>query len=375
MLLIEGYDIYRITLPLGRLIGDNNCHYEEMDLLCIVLKTNHGHNGWGYAESVWNGTFARAAWYIKQLPSTSQLDINFQESWWPKLKNQDPNNLELLRKNFRSGSPEIDAAVRLAIWDLMAQDKNVPLYKFLNPNSVKKEALSYGSILDFPLNNQEVAVLTKKFIDLGFTIIKVKIGGSDVHRDIERLQLIQSIVGNKVKLTADANEAWTWQTALKCIEAYEQNGINLEYIEDPLPHDDIKGFKELTSRSPIPIIGHDYINNFEQIHRLVDEGGVHGIRTGKDIDYSLKCIELATEYNLPVYLGNSVFEINAHLALAFDQVNRTEYSFLSTSEIIQKPIIFKNGNIQAPIEIGHGLYPIMSKLNVLLENSSFKTAL
>ena len=298
MLLIEGYDIYRITLPLGRLIGDNNCHYEEMDLLCIVLKTNHGHNGWGYAESVWNGTFARAAWYIKQLPSTSQLDINFQESWWPKLKNQDPNNLELLRKNFRSGSPEIDAAVRLAIWDLMAQDKNVPLYKFLNPNSVKKEALSYGSILDFPLNNQEVAVLTKKFIDLGFTIIKVKIGGSDVHRDIERLQLIQSIVGNKVKLTADANEAWTWQTALKCIEAYEQNGINLEYIEDPLPHDDIKGFKELTSRSPIPIIGHDYINNFEQIHRLVDEGGVHGIRTGKDIDYSLKCIELATEYNL-----------------------------------------------------------------------------
>lgn len=375
MLLIEGYDIYRITLPLGRLIGDNNCHYEEMDLLCIVLKTNHGHNGWGYAESVWNGTFARAAWYIKQLPSTSQLDINFQESWWPKLKNQDPNNLELLRKNFRSGSPEIDAAVRLAIWDLMAQDKNVPLYKFLNPNSVKKEALSYGSILDFPLNNQEVVVLTKKFIDLGFTIIKVKIGGSDVHRDIERLQLIQSIVGNKVKLTADANEAWTWQTALKCIEAYEQNGINLEYIEDPLPHDDIKGFKELTSRSPIPIIGHDYINNFEQIHRLVDEGGVHGIRTGKDIDYSLKCIELATEYNLPVYLGNSVFEINAHLALAFDQVNRTEYSFLSTSEIIQKPIIFKNGNIQAPIEIGHGLYPIMSKLNVLLENSSFKTAL
>lgn len=375
MLLIEGYDIYRITVPLGRVIGDNNCHYEEMDVLCIVLKTNHGHSGWGYAESVWNGTFARDAWYIKQLPSTSQLDINFQQSWWPKLKNQDPNNLELLRKNFRSGSPEIDAAVRLAIWDLMAQDKNAPLYKFLNPNTTRKEALSYGSILDFPLNDEEVAVLTKKFINLGFTIIKVKIGGSDIHRDIERLQLIQSIVGNKVRLTADANEAWTWQIALKSIEAYEKNGIKLEYIEDPLPHDDIKGFKELTSRSAIPIIGHDYINNFEQLHRLVDEGGVHGIRTGKDIDYALKCIEIATEYNLPVYLGNSVFEINAHLALAFDQVNRTEYSFLSTSEMIQKPILFKNGHIQAPIEIGHGLYPIMSKLNVLLENSSFKTAL
>ena len=375
MLLIEDYDIHRLTLPLGRIIGDNNCHYEEMDVLCIVLKTNQGHIGWGYAESVWKGTFTRDAWYLKQMPSTSQLEINFNNSWWPKLKNQDPINLEQIRTEFKSDFPEIDAAVRLAIWDLMAQDKNVPLYKLLNPASIKKEALSYGSILDFPLNDEEVVALTQSFINLGFSIIKVKIGGPDIARDITRLKLIKSVVGSHVKLTADANEAWTWQTALESINAYKKNGIELEYIEDPLPHDDIKGFKELTTRSPIPIIGHDYINNFEQLHQLVDEGGVHGIRTGKDIDYALKCIEIASEYKLPVYLGNSVFEINAHLALAFDQVNRTEYSFLSTSDMIQKPIIFKNGNLQAPTEIGHGLYPLISKLNLLLEPTSFKTAL
>ncbi len=43
--------------------------------------------------------------------------------------------------------------------------------------------------------------------------------------------------------------------------------------------------------------------------------------------------------------------------------------------MIQKPIIFKNGNLQAPTEIGHGLYPLISKLNLLLEPNSFKTAL
>ncbi|MGI9137712.1 MAG: mandelate racemase/muconate lactonizing enzyme family protein, partial [Sediminibacterium sp.] len=254
-------------------------------------------------------------------------------------------------------------------------DKNVPLYKLLNPQSSKNEALCYGSILDYPLNDADVVALTSNFMQLGFSIIKVKIGGPDVARDIARLKLIKSVVGDHVKLTADANEAWDWQTALACIEAYEKNGIPLEYIEDPLPHDDIKGFKALTSRSPIPIIGHDYINNFEQLYELVNEGGINGIRTGKDIDYALKCIQIATDFNLPIYLGNSVFEINAHLALAFDKVNRTEYSFLSTSELIQKPIVFKNGNLQAPIENGHGLYPIMSKLNLLLEPSSFKTAL
>ena len=143
-----------------------------------------------------------------------------------------------------------------------------------------------------------------------------------------------------------------------------------------MPSDDIKGFKELTSRSPIPIIGHDYINDFEKLHKLVNEGGINGIRTGKDIDYSLQCIELADKQNLPVFLGNSIFEINAHLALAFNHVvNRTEYSLLNTSELIQHPIVFKNGNLQAPTEIGHGLYPIMNKLLLSSEQDKLRTAL
>lgn len=372
MLLIEDYDIHRLTLPLGRIIGDNNCHYDEMDVLCIVLKTNQGHIGWGYAESVWKGTFTRDAWYLKQMPSTSQLELNFINSWWPKLKNQNPINLEQIRTEFKSDFPEIDAAVRLAIWDLLALEKNVPLYKLLNPDSVKKEAKAYASILDFPLDDNEATKLTKSFMDLGFKTIKVKIGATDIQRDIQRLLLIKSIVGEDVKITADANEAWTWETALYSLEAIEKSGIKLEYLEDPLPHTDIKGFRALTKRSSIPIIGHDYINNFVALKELVEEGGLQGIRTGKDIDYSLKCINLARENGIAVYLGNSIFEMNAHLALAFDVVDRTEFSFLKPNELIQKPIEFKNGNIVAPTNSGHGLYPILSKMSQVAEIETIK---
>lgn len=375
MLLIEDYDIHRLTLPLGRVIGDNNCHYEEMDVLCIVLKTNHGHIGWGYAESVWKGTFMREAWYLKKMASTSQLEIDFNKSWWPKLKNQNPLDLELIRTQYKSEFPEIDAAVRLAIWDLLALEKNIPLYKMLNPSTVKTEAKAYGSILDFPLNNKEVTQLTQSFMDLGFKTIKVKIGALDIQRDIDRLKLIKSIVGDGVALTADANEAWTWETALFSLEAIEKNGITLEYLEDPLPHTDIKGFRELTKRSQTPIIGHDYINNFVALKQLVEEGGLHGIRTGKDIDYSIKCIELAKEHHISVYLGNSIFEMNAHLAVAFDVVDRTEFSFLKPNELIQKPIEFKNGNIIAPTQSGHGLYPILSKMSHVAEIETIKTEL
>lgn len=362
MLTIKEYQIHKLTLPLDRIIGDNNCSYNEFNVLAIALITNEGHIGWGYAEAIWKGIFKHEAWYIRDLESANQLEIDFLKNWWDKLKDRNPFDLELERKTFDSGINEIDSAVRLAIWDLMAQEKNVPLYKLLNPASTKKEALAYGSILDFPLSEKETLDLTKIFIDEGFKTIKVKIGADDVERDIQRLNLIKSFVGNDVKLTADGNEAWDWQTALKRIEEYEKNDIHLEYVEDPLNNKDIKGFKELTKRSPVPIIGHDYINKFEHLRQLVDEGGIHGIRSGKDIDYSIKCIELAKEYNLPVYLGNSLFEVNAHLALAFDQVDRTEYSHLNSNDMIGSPIQFTNGFIQKPTSDGHGLYPIPSYL-------------
>ena len=63
--------------------------------------------------------------------------------------------------------------------------------------------------------------------------------------------------------------------------------------------------------------------------------------------------------------------MNAHLALAYNQANRTEYSLLHTNALIQHPIIFEDGHLQAPTEIGHGLYPIMSKLVLSAQSDKF----
>jgi len=362
MFLIEGYDIHKLTLPLGRTIGDNNCSYEVLNVLVIALRSNQGNSGRGYAESAWQGKFKHDAWYILQLPDVPQLEIDFLKTWWPVLKGRNPFDLEKERLGFSSGFHHLDSAVRLALWDLMAQEKQVPLWQLLNPSSSKKEVLAYGSILDFPLNDKEVLDLVQKFIMDGFGIIKVKIGASDVERDIRRMHLIKSYTGDTVRLTADANEAWDWKTALDRIEQYLRHGIQLEYVEDPLHREDVSGFAELTKRSPIPIIGHDYVVDFDLLQRLVEYGGLSGIRTGKDIDHAMKCIHLAERSGIPVYLGNSIFEINAHLAMAFDQVDRTEFSDLATNAIIADPIRFRSGKIQAPASIGHGLVPLPEKL-------------
>ncbi len=363
MFRIEDFEVHKLTLPLGRLVVDNNCSYDTINVTAVVLKSNHGHAGWGYAESAWQGKFKHEAWYVHELPDTAVLEADFEATWWKKLQYKHPLALEHERLNYSSGHQHLDAATRLALWDLMAQEKEVPLHRLLNPESTITEALAYGSILDFPLSDKEVLDLVQQFILDGFGIIKVKIGADDPERDIRRLKLIQSYAGESIKLTADGNEAWDWQTALKRIELYINNGIHLEYLEDPLRRDDLNGFAQLTKRSPIPIIGHDYINQFDDLRRLVEFGGLQGIRTGKDIDHALKCIALAEQSSIPVYLGNSIFEINAHLAMAFSQVNRTEFSRLATNDIIASPVRFSKGKIQAPCLHGHGLYPLPEKLS------------
>ncbi len=71
---IESFEIHKLTLPLGRTVGDNNCSYHVINVVAIALRTNQGNQGWGYSESAWQGRFKHDAWYVRPLPDVDQLE-------------------------------------------------------------------------------------------------------------------------------------------------------------------------------------------------------------------------------------------------------------------------------------------------------------
>lgn len=360
---IDGFDIFKFPSPLGRTIGDNSCSYNEMVILAICLRTNEGHVGWGYSEVMTTGNFVRKAWWVRQLPEVVELKNIFKQSWWPKLYKQDPLQLRDVRRNTHSSETGIDKAVRLALWDLIGLHLEKPLYKILGGDNAPNEKKAYGSPLDFHISNEETEKLVKKFISRGFTTIKTKVGAPDAQRDIDRLLLIQAVAGSDIALTADANEAWDWQTSLQRLEEFEKAGIQLSYLEDPIYRTDIDGIKELTTRSPIPIIGNDYLDNVKDVEHLIKKGGIQGIRTFKDFDYMQECIELAKVHRVPVYIGNSQFEVSVHVAVAYQEVEMIEFADLGWNDLVIQPIKFENGNAIAPNVPGHGLHPKPELLN------------
>lgn len=356
---IESFDLWRLEAPLGRMIGDNNCAYDTIGIVALRLRLDDGREGWGYGECCNRGTFTRPAWYIQPMVSLAELKSEFQEQWWPVLQGIDPRaqSTETLRKTHKGVHSYLDAAARQALWDLLAQSHEVPLYQLIGGSAEHNRVRAYGSIVDYPLSEEEVIALTKKFVAQGFKTIKVKVGAPEIERDFRRLEIVREAAGPGIEFTADANEIWTYEVALQRIKAYEDAGYHLGYMEDPLPHQDVEGFQRLTAESPIPIVCHDYVNTIEQVQELLEKKALKRLRVGKDLDFMLACSELAQQHDIPLIFGNSLFEFNVHAAVALPNVDRMEFSMLGWNDLIREPVRFEDSCGIAPEVPGHGLVP------------------
>jgi len=350
---IDGYELDRLEVPAGRVIGDNNCAYDSFDLVVLRLKTNQGLIGWGYGESVWKGQFDKPAWWVKPAASLDALRKCFVADWWPHLHQRTPSETKLVRQNHTTQQQWLDRAVGVALWDLMAKQVDLPLYKMLGKHADRIKA--YGSILDYPQEEEQAVALTRNFIDLGFKAIKVKVGAPDVQRDIQRLLAIQHAAGEEVELTADANIAWDADTTVERIKAFEQAGIRLGYIEDPIPHNRIDEYSKLAGRLDIDVVGHDYISTTSEMRDLLQTGALQCLRAGAGIDLILENADLAKQFDVAMILGNSLFEMNVHAACALPGVDRLEFSDLAWNRLVKEPVRFEEGFAFPPTSPGHGL--------------------
>jgi len=87
--------------------------------------------------------------------------------------------------------------------------------------------------------------------DKGFLGAKIKIGRPHLSEDLERLRAVREAVGDRFELMVDANQAFNSSEALRRAQGLQ--GLNLAWLEEPMPADDVMGHAGLRSKSPIPI--------------------------------------------------------------------------------------------------------------------------
>ncbi len=132
-----------------------------------------------------------------------------------------------------------------ALLDADARADGVPLYRWFDADRHCDAVPVNATVGD--ADPGETADAAVRAVEQGFDCCKLKVGARSVAADLERVRAVRERVGDGVKLRADANGAWNREQAKRAYDAFA--GLDVEYVEQPLPADDLAGHADLRGGS------------------------------------------------------------------------------------------------------------------------------
>jgi L-Ala-D/L-Glu epimerase len=353
-LLIESTGIYKVIIPLKEPFVISLGAQYNAESVIIAIKTKEGITGFGECspymsingESV-DTCFIVAQYFAKVLKGKNALDIK--------------SCVQHMNKTIY-GNNSIKSAFDMALYDISAQYKAVPLYKFLGGKNNKTLTTDYTVSLGDAAKMAEDA---KKYKEQGFPVIKVKLGET-TDKDAERIHLIREAIGYDLPLRIDANQGWDVKTAVATLK--ELKRYNIQHCEEPIARWDFMRLRKVKKKSPIPIMADESCCDHHDAQRLIDLGACDmlNIKLGKSggIYDALKIIRLAENANMKMQVGAFMesrlgMTAFAHLALCSDNIHYCDFD--TPLMFVEDPVTggltyHENGVVKVPESPGLGAF-------------------
>ena len=132
-------------------------------------------------------------------------------------------------------------ALDMAYHDLYARKKGKKLYELWDLD------VSHNPSSNFTIGIDEVENMVAKMKERPWPIYKIKLG---TEHDLEIVEALRKHSSSVFRI--DANCAWSVSQTLELAPKLKKLGV--EFIEQPLPADDLEGSEELYKRAVLPII-------------------------------------------------------------------------------------------------------------------------
>ena len=135
--------------------------------------------------------------------------------------------------------------IDMAIWDIVAKIAGQPLYRLLadryRDGQAEERVWVYaaGGYYQPGKDLQALQDEMRGYLDLGYTTVKMKIGGAPLAADLQRIEAVLDVVGGDGRrLAVDANGRFDFETAVAYAEAMAPYGLRwYEEAGDPLDYD------------------------------------------------------------------------------------------------------------------------------------------
>lgn len=134
-------------------------------------------------------------------------------------------------------------AIDMAVWDAVAKIEGKPLFRLLadryREGQVEEQVFVYaaGGYYQPGKENGALQEEMRHYLDLGYSVVKMKIGGAPLDADLRRIEAALTVVGDGQRLAVDANGRFDLATALEYARALAPYGLRwYEEAGDPLDY-------------------------------------------------------------------------------------------------------------------------------------------
>jgi L-alanine-DL-glutamate epimerase-like enolase superfamily enzyme len=201
----------------------------------------------------------------------------------------------MMRNEKPGGHGERSVAVGvldMALWDAVAKAEGVPLWRLLadryNNGEADKAAWVYAAG-GYYYPDKDVSALRdemKRYLDLGYSTVKMKIGGVSLASDIKRIEAALKVVGGKGEnLCVDVNGRYDLDEAIACGDAIAPYG--LRWYEEPLDPLDYLLHAALATRYAPALATGENLFSMQDARNLIRHGGLRPDRDWLQFDPAL----------------------------------------------------------------------------------------
>ncbi|HUA77766.1 MAG TPA: mandelate racemase/muconate lactonizing enzyme family protein [Acetobacteraceae bacterium] len=288
--------VHERTAPIASSIRNAYIDFSRMTTSLVAVETDLVRDGRpviGYGFNS-NGRYGqgglireRFAPRILEAPPASLLDetggnLDPDRVWAAMMANEKPG-----------GHGERSVAVGtldMAIWDVTAKIARKPLFRLLaerEGHEADPRVFVYaaGGYYDAGKDFSALRAEMRSYVDRGYTVVKMKIGGAALPEDCRRIEAVLAEIGSDAALAVDANGRFDLETAISYAKALRDFPLFwYEEAGDPL---DFHLQASLAEFYPGPMATGENLFSHQDARNLIRYGGMRPDRDWLQFDCAL----------------------------------------------------------------------------------------
>jgi D(-)-tartrate dehydratase len=290
-------EIIEKRVPIDSQIRNAFIDFSKMDVSVVAIVTDiirHGKPVIGYGFNS-NGRYAPSGLlhdrFIPRLLEASSSEILTDDG-----DNLDPRRIRevLMTGEKPGGHGERSTAVGvldMAVWDVVAKVLDQPLYQVLADRYRDGEAdekvfvYAAGGYYQPGKGLAELQDEMLGYLEMGYSVVKMKIGGASLVEDLRRIEAVLEIVGDGSRLAVDANGRFDEPEALAYAEALAPYG--LFWYEEPVDPLDYELHARIARAYDPPLATGENLFSMPDARNLIRHGGLRPDRDWLQFDCAL----------------------------------------------------------------------------------------